>query len=68
MQLNFLHITITDNGTNSYDFKIFRIPAIASVQVKWHGGKLGPSAGIPGLRDPLRGFSLIMPFLAAFNK
>ena len=33
-QLNFLDITITNNGTNSYDFKIFRKPAIANVQIK----------------------------------
>ena len=27
-QLNFLDITITNNGTDSYDFKIFRKPAV----------------------------------------
>ena len=32
-QLNFLDITITNNGTNSYDFKIFRKPAITNVQI-----------------------------------
>ena len=34
MQLNFLDITITNNGTSSYDFKIFRKPAITNVQIK----------------------------------
>ena len=34
MQLNFLDITITDNVTNSYDFKIFRKPAITNAKIK----------------------------------
>ena len=33
-QVNFLDITITKNETNSYDFKIFRKPAITNVQIK----------------------------------
>ena len=33
-QFNFLDITITNNGTDSYDFKIFRKPAIMNVQIK----------------------------------
>ena len=33
-QLNFLDITITNNRTNSYDFKILRKPAITNVQIK----------------------------------
>ena len=33
-QLNFLDIFITNNGTDSYDFKIFRKPAIMNVQIK----------------------------------
>ena len=33
-QLNFLDITITNYGTNSYDFKIFRNPAMTNVQIK----------------------------------
>ena len=33
-QINFLDITITNNGTNSYDFKIFRKPAITNVKIK----------------------------------
>ena len=33
-QLNFLNITITNNGTVSYDSKIFRKPAITNVQIK----------------------------------
>ena len=33
-QLNFLDITINNNGTNSYDFKIYRKPAITNVQIK----------------------------------
>ena len=32
-QLNFLDITITNNGTNSHDFKIFRKPAITNIQI-----------------------------------
>ena len=39
-QLNFLDITITNYGTNSYDFKIFRNPAMTNVQINltqtWH--------------------------------
>ena len=35
-QLNFLDITITNNGINSYDFKIFRKPAITNVQIKYN--------------------------------
>ena len=33
-QLNFLDTTITNNGTNYNDFKIFRKPAITNVQIK----------------------------------
>ena len=33
-QLNFLDITITNNGTNSYDFKILRKPAITNLRIK----------------------------------
>ena len=33
-QLKFLDITITNNGTNFYHFKIFRKPAITNVQIK----------------------------------
>ena len=33
-QINFLDITITNNGTNSYDFKIFKKPAITNVKIK----------------------------------
>ena len=33
-QLNFLDITINNNGTDSYDFKIFRKPAITNVHIK----------------------------------
>ena len=33
-QFNFLDITITNNGTNSYDFKIFRKPTITNVHIK----------------------------------
>ena len=33
-QFNILDITITNNVTNSYDFKIFRKPAITNVQIK----------------------------------
>ena len=33
-QLNFLDITITDNGTDSYDFKIFRKPTITNALIK----------------------------------
>ena len=32
--LNFLDITISNNRTDSYDFKIFRKPAITNVQIK----------------------------------
>ena len=32
-QINLLDITIT-NGTNSYDFKIFKKPAITNIQIK----------------------------------
>ena len=31
---NFLDIAVTKNGTNSYDFKIFRKPAFTNVQIK----------------------------------
>ena len=33
-QLNFLDITITNNGTDSVDFKILRKPEITNVQIK----------------------------------
>ena len=33
-QLNFLDITITNTGNNSYDFKIFRKTSIKIVQIK----------------------------------
>ena len=33
-QLNFLDITITNTGNNSYDFKIFRKTSITNVQIK----------------------------------
>ena len=33
-QLNFLDTTITNNGTNSCDFKIFSKPAITNAQIK----------------------------------
>ena len=33
-QLNLLDITITNSGTNPYDFKIFRKPAVTNVQIK----------------------------------
>ena len=33
-QPNFLDITITNNRNDSYDFKIFRKPAITNVQIK----------------------------------
>ena len=33
-QPDFLDITITNNRNDSYDFKIFRKPAITNVQIK----------------------------------
>ena len=33
-QLNFLDFSITNNETDSYDFKIFRKPAMTNVQIK----------------------------------
>ena len=33
-QLNFLDITISNTGNNSYDFKIFRKTSITNVQIK----------------------------------
>ena len=33
-QLSFLHVTITNTGNNSYDFKIFRKTSITIVQIK----------------------------------
>ena len=33
-QLNFLDVTITNNGTNFYEFKIIRKPAITKVKIK----------------------------------
>ena len=33
-QLNFLDITVTNTGNNSYDFKIFRKTSITIVQIK----------------------------------
>ena len=36
--LNFLDITITDNMNGSYDFQVYRKPAITNVQVKPNSG------------------------------
>ena len=48
-QLNFLDITITNNGTHSYDFKIFRKPAITNVQSK-SISNMAPNVSVPVLK------------------
>ena len=44
-QLNFLGITITNNGTNSYDFKILRKPPITNEQIK-SNSKMTPNVSV----------------------
>ena len=48
-QFNFLDITITNNGTNSYDFKIFRKPAITNVQIK-SNSNMAPNISVSVLK------------------
>ena len=48
-QLNFLDITITNNGTHSYDFKILRKPAITNVQSK-SISNMAPNVSVPVLK------------------